>query len=154
MPLTLLTGASISDAKREMSLMVRDGILSTHVRRLAEEAGAAVPGIFDFVRDTFPYALDPEGTELFISPNRIAEDYYQGRVRMGDCEDLAMLTAAMVGSVGYKSRVMVIATQGLDWDHAVAQVSTPDLGWLNCDVSDKTHPLGWVIPGRKTYAIP
>lgn len=152
MSLELLQGANLNDVRREMSRFLRTGLQSSAVRQLAEEAEAEPALIFDFVRRTFPYVPDPVGFELFISPHRIAEDYYNGRIRGGDCDDLAMLTAAMIGSVGYESRVMLIALGGLSVDHAVAQVRTP-LGWLNLDTVSSL-PLGWYLPGWKTYAYP
>lgn len=153
MTLTLLTGATLQDVQGEISRLLGIGMRSSCVRRLAEEAEGSVVGIFDFVRGTFPYAPDPHGMELFISPHRMAEDYYRGRIRSGDCDDLAMIATSMMLSVGENSRVALVNTQGLGIDHAIAQVLTPELGWLNVDPASRL-PLGWVLRGERVYVYP
>jgi len=159
MTLTILKNATISDVKRELSRMLTEGIKSSNVRQLTERAIAGrqdkIGAIFDFARDTFPYTPDPVGRELFVHPNRVAEDYFQGRVRGLDCDDYALLTGAMLGCIGYQVRLALL---DIDWDneidHAISQYYSEPLGeWINCDASaDK--PLGWIIQARETiYAL-
>lgn len=148
MPLTRLTNANLEDAKRELARLTSDGIRSDNVRQLAELTDTTIPGIFDFIRSTFPYISDPYGLELFIAPNRMAEDYHNGIVRGADCEDLAMLVAAAAASVGHQTRLVLLATQNGEVDHAIAQVLSPILGWVDIDASSNL-PLGWHISGTR-----
>lgn len=155
MSISLLTNASINDVKQELSRMLTEGIRSPSVRKLAEQAGVSPPHVFDFVSTTFPYIPDPLGQELFIHPNRMAEDYFSGTTRGGDCDDHALLTGAMLGSVGEKVRIVLFDTDS-DWevDHAAAQVYSDVLrSWVNVDTASKT-PLGWVIGGEREYISP
>jgi len=156
MPITLLRDVDLQTVKAELGRMLSEGIISPNVRRLAEIAIVSkdddIVAIFNFVRDTFPYVPDPQDMELFIHPNRMAEDYFNGRIRSEDCDGLALLTGAMLGSIGYEVRIVLLDTDFDDSiDHAISQVST-DIGWLNVDASSK-EPLGWYIPsGRTIYA--
>ena len=155
--LRLLSEANWPDIQREMSRMLREGIQSANVRKLAELAISNkedhVVAIHQFVKLHFPYAPDPADMELFIHPNRMALDYFDGRQRMGDCDDLALLTAAMMGSIGYSVRIQLIDVN-LDGeiDHAVSQVKDGVLGWLNID-SSNTKPLGWELPTTHTITV-
>ena len=151
--ITYLKGASLSDVKRELSRMLGEGTRNPQVRQLAELASKEqedkVIAVFQFVKKTFPYAPDPYEIELFIHPRRIAQDYFEGRIRQGDCDDLSLLTAAMLGSIGYQTR-LVLVDSNLDneIDHALAQVYSEPLGeWLNLDVASN-NPIGWVIQTR------
>ena len=155
--ITLLKDASFSDAKRELSRMLNEGTESPNVRRLAETAIAGkqdqIGAVFDFVQSNFPYCPDPFETELFISPNRMAEDYFAGRQRMGDCDDLALISGAMLGSIGYQTRLALLATGGADIDHAVAEVWSEELGeWVSVDASSKL-PLGWCIRNNRKVVV-
>ena len=155
MPVTLLRDVDLQTVKAELSRMLSEGIVSPNVRRLAEAAITGkddnIVAIFNFVRDTFPYVPDPQDMERFISPNRVALDYFEGKIRGLDCDDFALLTGAMLGSIGYDVRIALLSTSNAEIDHAISQVST-DIGWLNVDASSK-EPLGWYIPsGRTIYA--
>ena len=150
MSLRTIHNASLHDVNREMSKMLREGSVNPSVRRLAEtviqrgDTDDHVSSIFDFVRDTFPYTLDPNDAELFIHPRKIAEDYFSGRIRIGDCDDHALLVASLLASIGYKTRIALMGVEGLELDHAVAQVHLETLGWTNID-STSEKPLGWII---------
>lgn len=73
-----------------------------------------------------------------------------------NCDDLALLSAAMLGSIGYTIRIALLDT---DFDgelnHALTQVRSEKLGlWLNVDLSSQ-HPIGWEIKsGRTEYIVP
>ena len=159
MALTLLKNIGLDEVKSQLSVMLTEGIASPNVRKLAEKAVSnrqdQIAAIFNFVRDTFPYAEDPKGFELFIHPNRMALDYFNGRIRQGDCDDLALLSGAMLGSIGHRVRIALLATGGYEIDHAITQVYSEALGrWINVDCAS-TNPLGWEISsGRSIYAEP
>ena len=144
MSVRLLKNVSLETAKIELSRIMHEGYTSIAVRRLTEESiynrKDTIGAVFDFVRNTFPYAEDPISAELFIHPNRVAEDYFSGRIRAGDCDDHALLTASMLGSIGYKTRILLVG-KGFDVDHALAEVLT-STGWVSVDTTS-SQPLGW-----------
>ena len=157
MTVRLIRDATLEDLTREMRLMLQEGIASPAVRRLAETAVAGkqdkISAVFDFIRGTFPYTPDPLNLELFVSPNRMAEDYFAGRIRGEDCDGLALLSGATLGAIGYETRVVLLDSD-LDGelDHAIAQVLTPELGFINVDTSS-SFPLGWYIPSGVTVYV-
>ena len=156
MTVRLIREASLVDIKREMGQMFHEGMVDPSVKRLAEEAVAGKPdqisAVFEFVRSTFPYVPDPESAELFIHPRVRAEAYFRSEIRGGDCDDAALLTAAMYGALGYRTRILLVDSGSGDLDHALAQVST-NIGWINADTTDTQNPLGWVKNFGQTVII-
>ena len=154
--LTLLTGG-VETLKNEMVRTAREGIRSSSVRRLAEialERGKGqdqIVDVYKFLKLTFLYQPDPVERELLISPNRIAEDYVEkGIAHRGDCDDLATLSASVLGSIGYKTRLLIVS-YNLQWEHAYAEVMTA-LSWLPFDLAS-SRPLGWVMPVTKKIVV-
>src|SRR3990167_3732836 len=113
MGIKFIRDANIDDVKREMAKMLHEGSTDIDIRHLAERAikseQTAIQNIFDFVRTTFPYISDPVNTELFIHPRLMARSYFQGSLRHADCDDFALLTASMLQSIGFESRIAIIA---------------------------------------------
>ncbi len=58
-----------------------------------------VAAIFDWVKENIPYTEDPDGKDVWYSPN---ETLQRGG---GDCEDQAMLVSAMVRELGGTTRI-------------------------------------------------
>ena len=156
MTLTSIPNADISRMSSEMKRMTEEGMGSFNVRKLAENAIAGhedkILAIYDYLK-RWPYIPDPVGKELLISPNRQAEDFLtKGEIHGGDCDDLAMLSAAVLGSIGYKVRI-VIASYRFDreFEHAYTEVWVED-SWFNFDLSS-SRPLGWITPTTKEIHI-
>ena len=143
----IIRDADLDNVIAEMRQMLGEGIQSSSVRRLAEQAVSGktnyIAAVFDFVRDTFPYVEDPYGFERFINPNKVAEDYFQGQIRGLDCDCHSLLTASCCGSIGYRVRIAILAVRSYEFDHATAQVYY-DNDWVNLDTSNKIVPLGWI----------
>lgn len=143
---TYLKDASWDTLKSEMRRLRDEGARNAKVWKLAELATLGQPdpisAIHRFVQQTFPYTPDPEESELFIHPRKIAEDYFSGHARSFDCDDFALLTSAMLSSIGYESRMILVERKGPGFDHALAQVNT-QIGWLSVDTSSK-NPVGWL----------
>lgn len=161
MSMTRIRNATLGDwldsVKEYLGKFLSEGIRSPAVRRLAEEAVSGkedyIAAIYDFVKPTFPYLPDPETMELFIHPNRIAEDYYEGRIRQGDCDDHSLLNASMLGSIGYRTRIALIDID-TDYGHAFAEVFSDFLGsWIPVDTTSE-YPLGWVYSVEKEVVYP
>lgn len=156
MKLTRFKNIADNEAKEILFYLLGTGKASMHIRLLAERAVAGhedqIRAVYNFVKDNFPYQADPEGMELFISPARMAEDFMAGTARRGDCDDLSLLTASMLGSLGYKARIALVA-QGMDYDHVTAEVWSEELqDWLVVDVTSE-YPLGWVFVWNKKLVI-
>jgi len=151
----------VNDFINSMAIALEEGSVDPDVRRLAEYAVVSfnptfhVRAVFNFVRQTFPYLADPVDAELLQHPRIISQDYLnQGRARGLDCDCVAVLEAAMLSSIGIRSRVAIMDTaQKGSYDHAVCQVFSSTLGniWLNADTTTN-YPFGWELNhGMITY---
>lgn len=89
-----------------------------------------VSAVFHFVRDSIRYTRDVLGVETISNPvTTLAR-------RVGDCDDKALLLAALFESIGYPTRFVVAGYQNnRDFEHVYLQVYT-DSGWLDCDPTE------------------
>ncbi len=76
------------------------------VEKIVSDAGLSGPysvqqvaAVFDWVKTNIPYQEDPDGKDIWYSPNETLQR--EG----GDCEDQAMLVSAMVKELGGTARV-------------------------------------------------
>jgi len=74
----------------------------------------------------YDYRFDPCAVEYFQYPRKAIEDYNAGKEAL-DCDDLSMLTCALLGSIGYQTAVMVTNPKGYGspYSHAMAAVKFP-----------------------------
>jgi hypothetical protein len=68
--------------------------LPFYTRRETAQAATA------FIRTRFPFELDPEEVELVRTPSYYARSFREKRPASGDCDDFALLLAALLGSMG------------------------------------------------------
>ena len=156
MSLTIIQNAELPEVKKELQRMLTDGIRSPEVRAMAIEitqyADDSISAIHDWIKANIPYVSDPAKRELFIAPRRLLEMQQQG-IAGGDCDDLALLSASMLSSIGYETRLALLDTGSGEFDHAIAQVKSEN-GWVNFDTSS-ILPLGWHISySRAIYIEP
>lgn len=71
-----------------------------------------------FVRDEVTYVGDPLEGEFVTSPVQLLAGIANGKQVFGDCDDHAVLLAAMLQSLGIESQVVAVKL-GADYDHAV-----------------------------------
>ena len=71
-----------------------------------------------FVRDRVTYVGDPLEGEYVTSPYQLLTGIANGRQVFGDCDDHAVLLAAMLQSLGIQSQVVAVKLSE-DYDHAV-----------------------------------
>jgi len=163
MAITRITDANLDDMMQSLSRLTGDGIRSSEVRQLAlsitSNSTDNIAAVFDWVKSNVRYTPDPsvgDGIELFISPVRQVKNYNEGKEMAEDCDGMAMLCSAMLGSIGHRTRIAIMATGGGDYDHAVCQVFSDELGdFINVDPSNTDYPLGWEIQYSKViYAEP
>ncbi len=156
MPTQYLQNVSLEGIVSNLSRFKAEGSRDPKVRQLAEIAVAGevdqVLAVHKFVRGTFPYQPDPENSELFIHPKKVAQDYFDGRVRRFDCDDSALLTSSMLSSLGYETRIILVELRGPGLDHALTQVKT-NIGWLAVDAVS-SRPLGWIEQYKQIVVVP
>lgn len=111
-----------------------------------------VTRIMKWVESHFRYVRDPLGLELVKSPEvSDAEIETQGRFQ-GDCDDVTAYVAALLKSVGYQVRAVVIAVpgKGEQFRHIYPRVYLPSRrNWLSLEMTAKQRPIGWQAPNSR-----
>ena len=154
----LIKNVGWADTISEMTRMLHEGIRDTSVRAKALEVTSGhvetIVPIFVWIKSRTQYVLDPVNVEMFTSPRKMLERIRESGRAEEDCDGLALLTAAMLGSVGHKVRIALMDLNADDeLDHAICQVYDENTNqWLNADTSS-TNPLGWEVSSDKTEYI-
>ena len=149
MRVRLIEHATMDDFIIELRRMLNDGIRSPAVRQAALSATASTGidnelGIFRYIKTHFSYIPDPYERELVMAPYLMIENIDADGVTHGDCDDVSLLAAAMYGSIGSESKI-VLCDEHYDGiiDHAIACVRDAGGNWLDADLSGNV-PLGWI----------
>jgi hypothetical protein len=114
---------------KKMAALARAGSHSYPIRNLATRitSGVAskdyrgeVAAIYMWVRDTVRYRKDPDGLEWVQSPARTVQEL------AGDCDDQAVLIAALVGALGHRWHFDTVGPSATVQKHvaAVADLET------------------------------
>ena len=142
----VIEGYNIDHVTTSMRRMLAEASHDTDLRDLAVSVvhGSPSSDIYDWMKANVRYIPDPVDIEMFQHPSRMVRDFRVDKSLSGDCDDIALLTAAMLQAVGVKSRVVLIDTACNGLDHAVAQVWSDKLqDWLTVDASTDRVPFGW-----------
>jgi len=152
--LRLIKNYSMADIRSNAQRMLQNAANDAEVRQLALDIVAGdkdpISRIYDWVKENINYTPDPaggigsSGRELFISPSRVVREYRAGKTLGGDCDDMALLTVALMRSVGVSSSMALLDTVGQGFDHAVAEAYSEITGAvIMVDPSTDKFPLGW-----------
>lgn len=141
--------------------MIGESAQGGNTRALADNIIRSSPSsspfvaIHSWVRQNIPYIPDPEDWEALYNPEALAHDVLIGKHPGGDCDDHAMLVAALGCSININSRVVIADTDfDGEYDHAWAQLESPYIGWINVDTT-VSYPLGWEYNyGKVAYVTP
>ena len=149
--------ARLSPGKRgtaeTVSIMARlamgaDGARSTRIRDLAvaivRRAGVPakdyrgeVVAVHRWVQECIRYTRDPVGQETIQTPMHTA--FVQ---RAGDCDDFAVLEAALLGALGHPSRFVTIGQTTRAFSHVYLEVQVRGR-WVPLDPIMAEQPPGW-----------
>jgi len=145
---------------RQMQALVKGkgGVQSPWVREAALEAvrgtergQAEVDSVYNWVKDNIEFRGEYE--ETLQAPEATL------RLRAGDCDDHAMLLAALLQSLGYKTRFRTVAPRSDPefFSHVFVEVEDKrEGGWISLDSTNPRAFPGWEppSPGREqTYRI-
>lgn len=81
-----------------------------------------VKKIFSFIRKKVKYVKDYFGIEEIQYPSRLLSNILKKGYAYGDCDDMAILVASMLYSIGLKTRFCVIATKPKVYNHIRTEV--------------------------------
>lgn len=101
--------------------------------------GQEVNTIFRFVRDTIRYTLDPAGWEGLQTPVQTL------KMKSGDCDDQAMLVAALLESIGHKCRFVAVKVDNSpQYCHVFAQTKIGP-NWITLETTEPWE-MGSISP--------
>lgn len=147
--------ANLTVIKSELSRMLGDGIRSPEVRNKAIEImdpNDRIASIFSWAKSNFEYVPDPIGRELFVSPRKMLERLETTGKMAGDCDDAALLISSLLGAIGYDVKIDLVGFNGNELSHAIGVVNT-ESGWLDLDLTNVEHPLGWLEKYQRRESI-
>ena len=103
-------------------------------RRYAEQIGA----LRSYLSEHFQFVKDPSGMELLSTPRHMLDTIARAYFVQGDCDDAAILAAALAVSVGFRVRFVAVgfgdATSPLV--HVFAEVNLPGSDrWYDMDTT-------------------
>ena len=127
--------AHVSSTVRTMARLATEEQSTYPVRNLATRITHGVPSkqyalelasIYRWVRDNIRYRKDPRGVEWVQRPTRTVLE------QAGDCDDIATLIAALVGSLGHEWRFHTVGESADVQSHVAVDVLV-DGRWVTLD---------------------
>lgn len=141
---------TLSAMRRLVSRALTDpAVLNTAkdiVRFLPARAYAMqVDTIRSFLADRFLFMRDPAGVELLHTPRYMLDTIRDRFFFAADCDDAAVLTAALGKAVGLKARFVAVGFESSTgpFAHVFTEIQTPDGRWHEMDI---TRPSGKTAP--------
>jgi len=131
-----------------MTAYVREYKKNPDVRALArslvsylveKDFRAEVALIFDYVQKNIRYLQDIADVETLQTP-LITMQY-----EAGDCDDKATLLAALLESIGHKTRFVAAGFNGGDIEHVFVETLIANI-WVPLDPTEN-YDMGWMPPG-------
>ncbi len=138
-----------------MSAMVRQAKITETIWRLAQDLISDLPQkdyagevrrLFYFVRDRIRYRHDVRGVETLQTPEATL------RLKQGDCDDKSTLLAALLESIGKRTRFVAVGFVPGQFAHVYPQVNLAGK-WLGLETTEPDKPIGLEPPGIKAMMV-
>lgn len=94
-----------------------------------------VQAIFDFVKSNIRYTKDVRGVETLHSPIQLL------RLKQGDCDDMSILAASLLESIGHPTRFCAVGINGSNFCHVFAQTKIGGK-WVTLECTKEDYSLG------------
>ena len=138
-----------------MQRLVREGKTTPAVRDLALAITRGIPGrsgvaqavaINTWLASNVDFTRDPAGAELLYTPARLVHILTsRGPPLRIDCDDVAVLAAALGASIGLRSRFQLVGflSPRAPFQHVWTELASPsgDKRWVQMDVTRASQPL-------------
>lgn len=141
--------AGVAVTLEEMRRWARepDPLLTREAGRILQRTGgdpeATAMAVRAFLHAHTRYENDPWGAEVLKSPRAMLRQIHRDGVTAGDCDDMALLAAALGRAAGLPARFVVLGfTRGGPLEHVLTQLGTPS-GWREIDPA---RPVGYRPP--------
>lgn len=104
----------------------------------SQSSTEAAERIRAFLESGVRFTFDPRGVELLKPPDMMLEEIEQRGEAVGDCDDVAVLGAALGRAIGLPARFVLLAfAHGAPFEHVYTELLTEG-GWRELDT---TRPL-------------
>lgn len=142
------TKAATRATLKRMSELVEYGKKTADVRQKATDltkylAGknwsAEVETLWDFVKNKVRYVRDIRGVETLYSPDVTLQQM------SGDCDDKAMLLAALLESIGHPTRFVAVGFSLGEYSHVFPETLI-GAKWVPLETTEDVS-IGWSPPG-------
>lgn len=105
-----------------------------------------------YVQKAIRYTRDINDVETIQYPEQTLS------LGTGDCDDMAILFAALAESVGFPTRFAAVGLSGQGFSHVLAQLMIPGQGWVSAEVipidsNNSQAALGWYPPEGTTFML-
>lgn len=100
--------------------------------------------IRSFLEDHTSFLRDPHGTEALHDPKMLLRTILTGHIAYVDCDDVAMLAAALGLAIGLRARFVLLAfgTPTSPFRHVFAELGDPRTGrWYEMDITRPAQDL-------------
>lgn len=139
-----------------MQGLVKQGRRNSLIREFTANLVANVPAkdfygeaqtVFQFVQSNIRYIQDINDVETLYLPWFTLEKIVAGQNIFGDCDDISVLLASMLESIGHPCRFMAVSFEGPeDYSHVLIQTRIGNQ-WITADAAENDVEFGWQPPG-------
>jgi len=125
---------------------------------LERDERAEIECIFNWTKNHFRYLRDPRGLEYVKSPEVSEAEIIKKGFFMEDCDGIVAYLAALLKSIGYPVRAVVISIpgKGPDFKHIYLEVYlSKENTWLALEGTGRGKPMGWSARNerRRSYDL-
>lgn len=135
------TSQTVSKMRGLVNQSLTDSLVVQTARNLAASTFARdldgqVLAIREFLREHFQFVRDPYGVELLVPPRPMLDQIARRGVTTGDCDEAAILGAALGKAIGLRARFVLLGFAGPagPFTH-VYTVLRSNRGWASLDVT-------------------
>jgi hypothetical protein len=97
-----------------------------------------VQSVHAHMQTVFSFVGEPD--EMLMTPSRMMDELDARSMIFGDCDDVAMLIAALAISIGLQARFRaVFESEDGYFQHVFAEVKLPDERWIEIDPTAPLH---------------
>ncbi len=143
------TAQTVAKMRQLVNASLTDPIVVQTARNLAvqfypRDFDSQARGIKSFLTEHFQFVNDPRGVELLVPPRAMLDTISKRYVVTGDCDEAAILSAALGKAIGLQARFALLGFHGRTGAYAhVYTILRGASGWVPLDV---TRPLRGPFP--------
>ena len=133
----------VCNAIRDPNQQIRETALN--ILRGVNTFSSQAQAIQSWVHNNIEYRRDPVDVELVQTPQVTLQ------LKAGDCDDQAVLTAALLQATGHPTQFVAVGLNGGPLSHVLTQTLI-GTSWVAVETIER-KALGWMPPGVTSYYI-